>query len=103
MGELDDDLDMDRFLLLTEEQQEAEFQAEMQAYSQWYDNLPLVDQIAHRRRTGLSACRATRRLIHLAGCPDIIRQDAQRRLKAAQIRLLKIRMWRTTGVRPGEA
>ncbi len=98
-----DDLDMDRFLSLTEEEQEAELQAEMAAYSHWYDSLPLAGQIAHCRSLALSNSRSARRLIRLAHCPEIIRQNARERVKAAQVRLLKIRIWRATGVQPGEA
>lgn len=98
-----DDLEMERFLSLTEEQQEAELQAEMAAYSRWYDSLSLPGQIAHCRNIALSNCRAARRLIRLAHCPEIIRQSARERVKSAQVRLLKIRIWRATGTRPGEA
>ncbi|MGX7706359.1 hypothetical protein [Methylobacterium sp. Gmos1] len=99
----EDDHDMDRFLSLTEEEQEAELQAEMAAYSRWYDSLPLAGQIAHCRNLALSNCRSARRLIRLAQCPEIIRRHARERIKAAQVRLLKIRIWRAYGIRPGEA
>lgn len=98
-----DDLEMDRFLSLTEEEQEAEFHREMAAYSRWYDSLSLSGQIAHCRNLALGNCRSARRLIRLAHCPEAIRQHARERVKAAQVRLLKIRIWRATGVRPGEA
>ena len=39
----------------------------------------------------------------LQGGEDVNRQDARERLKAAQVRLLKIRIWRATGSRPGSA
>lgn len=99
----DDDLDWDEWMGLTEAEQEAAVDREMAAYSRWYDSLTLGGQIAHCRRAALDNCRSTRRLIRLPHCPEIIRQDARERLKAAQVRLLKIRIWRATGSRPGSA
>ncbi|BAR47071.1 hypothetical protein [Methylobacterium aquaticum] len=98
-----DALDMDEWLSLSDEQQEAELQKELAAYSRWYDGLSIAGQLAHRRHMALSNCRSARRLIRLAHCPEIIRQHARNQIKAAQIRLLKIRVWRTTGQQPGEA
>lgn len=99
----DDDLDWDEWMDLSEAEQEAAVDREMAAYNRWYDGLTLAGQIAHGRRSALSNCRSTRRLIRHPRCPEIIRQDARERLKAAQVRLLKIRIWRATGSRPGSA
>ena len=99
----DDDLDWDEWMDLSEAEQEAAVDREMAAYNRWYDSLTLAGQIAHSRRSTLSNCRSTRRLILHPLCPEIIRQDARERLKAAQVRLLKIRIWRATGSRPGSA
>lgn len=99
----DDALDWDEWMDLTEAEQEAAVDREMAAYSRWHDGLTLAGQIAHSRSGALSNCRSTRRLMLLPHCPEIIRQDARERLKAAQVRLLKIRIWRATGSRPGSA
>lgn len=99
----DDDLDWDEWMGLSEAEQEAIVDREMAAYIRWYEGLTLAGQIAHIRRWTLSNCRSTRRLILRPHCPEIIRQDARERLKAAQVRLLKIRIWRATGSRPGSA
>lgn len=99
----EDALDWDEWMDLSEAEQEAAVDREMAAYNRWYDGLTLAGQIAHSRRAALDNCRSTRRLILLPHCPEIIRQDARDRLKAAQVRLLKIRIWRATGSRPGSA
>lgn len=99
----DDDLDWDEWMGLTDAEREAAADREMAAYNRWYDGLTLAGQIAHSRSGALSNCRSIRRLMLLPHCPEIIRQDARERLKAAQVRLLKIRIWRATGSRPGSA
>ncbi|GAA0271061.1 hypothetical protein LNAOJCKE_0892 [Methylorubrum aminovorans] len=99
----DDALDWDEWMDLSDAEREAAVDREMAAYNRWYDGLTLAGQIAHGRRAALRGCRATRRLIRHPLCPEIIRQDARERLKAAQVRLLKIRIWRATGSRPGSA
>lgn len=99
----EDDLDWDEWMSLSEAQQEAEVDREMAAYARWYDSLSLAGQIAHCRRGALDNCRSSRRLIRLPQCPEIIRETTRERLKAAQVRLLKIRIWRATGSRPGSA
>lgn len=101
MGEVDlttdDALDWDEWIELSDAEQE------MAAYSRWYDGLTLAGQIAHSRRATLDNCRSARRLIRLPHCPEIIRRTSRESLKAAQVRLLKIRIWRATGSRPGSA
>lgn len=100
---VDDDLDMEDWMSLTDEQQEAKVRWEMDNYIQWYASLNLANQVAHRRYMALSNCRSLRRLIRLSQCPCVIRDEAHTRLRAAQVRLLKLRIWRATGVQPGEA
>ena len=99
----DDALDWDEWMGLSEAEQGAIVDREMAAYSRWYDGLTLAGQIAHCRRGALDNCLSARRLIRLPHCPEIIQQDTRERLKAAQVRLLKIRIWRATGSRPGSA
>ena len=99
----DDDLDWDEWMGLSDAEQEAAVDREMTAYSRWYDGLTLAGQIAHCRRGALDNCLSARRLIRLPQCPEIIRQTTRERLKAAQVRLLKIRIWRATGLQPGSA
>lgn len=99
----DDDLDWDEWMGLTEAEQEAAVDREMAAYSRWHEGLSLAGQIAHCRRTTLDNCLSSRRLIRLPQCPEIIRQTSRESLKAAQVRLLKTRIWRAAGSRPGSA
>ena len=99
----DDALDWDEWMELSDAEQEAIVDREMAAYSRWYDGLTLAGQIAHCRRGTLDNCRSARRLIRLPHCPEIIRRTSRESLKAAQVRLLKIRIWRATGSRPGSA
>lgn len=98
-----DALDWDDWMGLSEAEQEAEVDREMAAYARWYSDLSLAGQIAHSRRVTLDNCLSSRRLIQLPHCPEIIRETTRERLKAAQVRLLKIRIWRATGSRPGSA
>ncbi len=99
----DDGLDWDEWMLLSPDEQEAIVDREMRAYAHWYAALSLPQQIGHRRRITLDNCRSARRLMRHEHCPQIIVDDARARLKAAQVRLLKVRAWRETGVHPGEA
>jgi len=101
--EIAEELDWDEWMSLTDAQIDARVDREMNEYVRWYDRLTLGGQIAHCRRMALDNCRSTRRLIRLPHCPEIIRETSRERLKAAQVRLLKIRVWRTTGIQPGDA
>lgn len=99
----DEALDWDEWMTLTDEEQEAAVDRELAAYDKWYASLTLAGQIAHSRRCALDSCHSARRLIRNPACPEIIRESTRKRLKAAQVRLFKVRVWRATGIRPGEA
>lgn len=92
------ELDWDEWMEMTDEQQEALLAREMAAYNRRFDGLTRRQQIAHCRRGALDSCMAWRKILKRMDL-DCFRDH----LRSAQIRLLKIRAWRATGVYPGSA
>lgn len=90
--------DLDEWMKMTDEQQEAILAREMAAYNRWWDSLTPGQQYASSRHRTLKNCMAWRKHLKTMNI-DCFREH----LRDAQIRLLKIRAWRATGVYPGNA
>lgn len=99
MGDDEDDLEMDEWLKLTDAQQDAILDREMKAHTQWFDALPLAQQQRHCIRGALRNCVKWRALMARLPAMDFMRDQ----LKQRQRRLLVLRIWRQTGIYPGEA
>jgi hypothetical protein len=94
-----DDLEMEEWMTLTDDQQEAVLDREMRAYCARLDRMTVGEQVAHHRRSGLKACLSWRRMRSKGWIAEL----ASEHLRRCQIRLLKLRAWRATGIYPGEA
>ena len=70
-------------------------------FHRWYDRASLAEQIAWQRARAVRACRTNRKILRLTDDPHLC-AHASSTLRSAQIRLLRIRIWRATGVCPGE-
>jgi hypothetical protein len=93
----DDDLDWDEWMKMSDAQHDAILDREMKAYNEWFDRLPQDEQIRHCVRRCLQNCVGARR--NLKTFPiDFMRKM----LKQSQMRLLKLRAWRQTGIYPGQ-
>ncbi len=92
-----DDPEMDEWMELTEAQQEARLEASWRQYAEWRASLTPDQTYAIDRRRGLEGCLSVRGLM-ATGLPFLRDQ-----LKERQIRLVKLREWRRTGIYPGEA
>lgn len=104
MSDDPDDLDMDDWMSLTEKQQDAILDREMDKYNRWYDRLPLKQKIRVDTRSAMRSILENRRRLQtpeLCTIPYVVGlwRDGLRR---GQLRLLKIRIWRSTGIYPGE-
>lgn len=93
----DDALDMDDWMAMSDSEQEAEVQRSMGEYAKWYDALSVADQQHVRIRSALRLAVRWRRLRR-----DLHVEIASEYLKKSQMRLLKLRAWRQTGIYPGE-
>lgn len=102
----DDDFEerFEEFNKMTEAQQEAEIAREMAAYNEWWDGLTPLRRYRISRRSALEGCMVWRRTIRsLGGEPRDPDDFFVQQLRQRQKRLLKLRIERATGVRPGTA
>lgn len=67
----------------------------------WYDRASLAEQIAWHRSRAIRTCRNNRKILKLTINPSV-HDYASSALRRGQMRLLRIRTWRATGVYPGE-
>ena len=92
----DDDLDLEEWLAMTEEQQDVALDRAIAEYARWYDALPEKIKIKYHIARTLRLCVDQRRL---AKRFDFFVP----RLKSSQQRLLRWRAWRQTGQMPGNS
>jgi hypothetical protein len=95
----DDDLDWDEWMEMTDAQQEAALEREMQLYNEWWDSLTPLEQYRHSRRSAVEGCLVWRKSMRALGGGDFLREYLRQR----QLRLVKLRVWRATGAYPGSA
>lgn len=101
----DDDLYMEEWDAMTDEQQDAELERSMLEHEAWYNGLTLRQQVRIQTRSAMRFImenRARLRNPDLCTIPYVVglwREGVRRN----QRRLVKIRIWRTTGTYPGEA
>ena len=98
---LDDDVAMEEWLSLSDEQQDAILEREMIAYAKWWGSLtPRIQARIVLRRIMENRARLRK--------PELctIRYEVKlwkEGIRRNQRQLVKIRIWRSTGVYPGEA
>lgn len=108
-----DDLDiaMERYLAMTPAEQvaedarlDAEISNLMRERESWLDSLPLARRVAYFRRSWLRNIRENRRRLRTPElCQmEIIAQMWRDSIRAGQLALVKLRVWRSTGTYPGE-
>ncbi|MCJ2111552.1 hypothetical protein MKK64_10135 [Methylobacterium sp. E-025] len=72
-----------------------------EGFHRLYERASLAEQISWQRTRAVRTCRNNRKIMRLLGDPAL-QGYAGSALRRAQIRLLRIRIWRATGVYPGE-
>jgi hypothetical protein len=97
------DLDWDEWTELTDAQQEAIVAREMAELERRLDAMTIPQQVAHHRHFVLKSIKENRRRLHDPNLAriEIIDQHWRQGIKRSQIRLLKLRVWRATGIYPG--
>lgn len=93
-----DDPEMDRWMSLTDEQQQRELDIAIHQHNEAWNALTLDQQYASLRSRGVAGCLRMREMITETGWGFLRDQ-----LKERQINLVKLREWRRTGIYPGEA
>lgn len=101
---LDDDVAMEEWMAMTEQQQDAALDREMDEYNRWYDRLTLRQKIRVDTRSAMRSIMENRRRLRT---PELCTIEYvvglwREGLRRSQIRLVKIRIWRSTGIYPGE-
>jgi hypothetical protein len=99
-----DDIEWVEWLELTDDQQEATIDREMAALQRKLDAMTLRQQVVHHRHFVLESIRENRARLRnpeLARI-EIIDQLWRDHIRRSQLRLLKLRIWRSTGIYPGE-
>lgn len=95
-----DDPEMDDWLALTDEQQDAELATAERRYNEFIDSMSLLEQYRYLRRSAVEGAIRTRRL--MADHPFMI-NVMRDQLKLRQIGMVKLRHWHRTGVYPPDA
>lgn len=97
----DDDFEerFEEFCAMSEAEVDAALEREMAAYDKWYDSLTPLQQYRHSRRLAVENCRGWRKLTREN--PWMSGEYWNRQQRDRQIRLVKLRIWRVTGVYPG--
>lgn len=112
--QLEEDMRMDELMEMPEDQaeasQDAEFDVALREHKEWWDSLTLAQQVANSRRNALRSCITNRILMQQFPPPEewdekkdgqSMYERSKESLRKTQIRLLKIREWRKTGIYPG--
>jgi len=103
----DDDIDMDAWFAMTEAERNAELRRVEAQWNEHCDRLarqPVRVQVAVQRGSRLRSILENRRrlrdpkLARIEFIDDLFRQSIRR----DQVRLVKLRIWRATGVYPGQ-
>lgn len=102
---LDDDVAMEEWMAMTDAQQDAELNREMDKYNRWYDSLTLKQQIHVNTRNAMRSIMENRERLRK---PELCTIEYvvglwKEGIRRNQRRLVKIRSWRSTGIYPGEA
>lgn len=95
-----DDLEFEEWDRLTDEQQEAIVQREEARYFRWLDSLSPDQRYAYHRGKAVENCLRWRKIMREHG---MVGEFWTGMLRQRQIRLVKLRAWRATGVYPGTA
>ena len=101
---LDDDDAMEEWMSMTDAQQDAVLDREMAEYNRWRDSLSMRQTIAIGRGNALRRIMENRaRLKRPELCTiEYVTNLWREGIRRNQLRLVKIRIWRSTGVYPGE-
>lgn len=95
----DDDIDMDEWMEMSDQEREHELDSSARQLQEVLDRLTPKQLYAHRRRSALASCMAWRGHIRKGFVPNIAKDF----LRQTQIRMVKLRIFNTTGSYPGEA
>jgi hypothetical protein len=84
--------------------EERRLDAELEESSHIFERLPIRTQVAHYRRRALHSIKENRRRLRdpQLNTIDIITKMWRDGVRREQVRLLKLRAWRSTGVEPGK-
>lgn len=92
---LDDDIEMDRMMNLSDEELEAEMAQVMKEYDEWWDSLTSLQQYRVSRRSSVASAAGFRRIIRDQGLTFM-----KEYLRNTQKRMWAMRYWHRTGVMP---
>jgi hypothetical protein len=95
--DFDDDADWDRWMELSDEEQEREVDISMHRHMEWWNSMTPLEQYRHSRRSAVEGCLKWRKDI-LPKMPFLVYM-----LKERQMTMVKLRHWHRTGIYPGEA
>lgn len=95
-----DDPEMDDWLALTDEQQDAELATAERQYNEFIDSMSLLEQYRYFRRSAVVGASQARRL--MTDHP-FMAKVMREQLKRRQIGMVKLRHWHRTGVYPPDA
>lgn len=105
MDDIEDELRWEEWMQLSDEQTEAICDRHMKRYVDWVSSMTPTQWYRYQRRSALRSLREGRKFLadpalHRIECIDQMQRE---RIKANRLRLLKLRIFRSTGTYPGSA
>ena len=101
----DDDLDWEEWMAMSDAQQDAFLNRQREEYTRRLRSMTIPQQVAHHRHFVLQLIKDNRRRLRDPNLNtiEIINNLWRDGIRRGQIRLVKLRIWRETGVYPGKA
>jgi len=98
-----DDAEWDRWMKLSDAEQEAELRRVEAEYDRWVNAMTPARWYAYQRRSWLDIATRARLFLRARHGIEVLDEITRDRLRRAQRTLVKLRIFRTSGVWPGEA
>lgn len=98
-----DDLEWEDWIKLTDAQQDAICEREERKFFAMLEAMPLRERIAYERGSALRSIASARRLLAdpVLGQMEFMQTMQRKRIADRRLRLVKLRVWRSTGQYPG--
>lgn len=97
----DDELLWEEFMKMSDDQIEAELERLVKEQNEWFEAMPFLEQYRYCRRRAVENCLRWRKLLRENAWMQGEFGDSH--LRDRQVRLVKLRIWFSTGMMPGSA
>lgn len=98
-----DEAEWDRWMSLSEAEQEAELRQVEAEYHRWIDSMSAAAYYRYQRGSWLRIAAKSRRFLRARHGIEVLDEITRDRLRLAQVTMVKLRIFRATGSWPGSA